>query len=279
VRLAFAVAVHVEPDILVVDEALAVGDALFQKRCYARLRQMRQKGLTLVFVSHDHELVRTLTERALLLDRGEALYWGDTREATHRYRKMLFEQEALDWARQTPDAAQPDISESDPPGPAYGIGGARITGLRILGPDGEPRSVFRPGERMDFEIAVSVESHLDRLNIGVVIKTVQGWKVYSWGTLNQDIVVWAGGAQGDVFWEKSFQPGDEVIVTLSLEGNLGAGNYEVQGVVSRELERGYGSQQVLHWRDEMGFFRVEMNPREYFFGGVCDLHGKARFHG
>ena len=93
-RLAFAVAAHVDPDILVVDEALAVGDSLFQKRCYARIRQMQNQGLTLILVSHDHELVRNLTSRAMLLDRGTALFWGDTREATHRYRRIMFENEA-----------------------------------------------------------------------------------------------------------------------------------------------------------------------------------------
>jgi lipopolysaccharide transport system ATP-binding protein len=64
-----------------------------------------------------------------------------------------------------------------------------------------------------------------------------------------------------------------------MEGNLGAGSYEVQAIVSRELEKRYGSQQVLHWRDEIGFFRVELNPSEYFFGGLCDLHGKATING
>jgi len=80
-----------------------------------------------------------------------------------------------------------------------------------------------------------------------------------------------------VFWDKEFTSGDESLVTLALEGNLGAGTYEVQAAVSRELARQYGSQQILHWRDEFGFFRVETNPVVYFFGGLCDLHGKAIF--
>lgn len=278
-RLAFAVAVHVDPDILVVDEALAVGDSLFQKRCYARIRQMQNHGLTLILVSHDHELVRNLTSRAMLLDRGAALFWGDTREATQRYRKILFEKEALRLAMEEPAATQPVASIALEKENEYGIGGARIAGMRILGSDGEPRTIFRPGERMDFEMSVVVEVPLDQLNFAIVIKTLQGWKLYSWGTLNQDIAVWAGRVEGDVFWEKSFQPGDEVMVNLSLECNLGTGTYEVQAVVSRELDKRYGSQQVLHWRDEIGSFRVEMNPHEYFFGGVCDLRGKATFHG
>jgi lipopolysaccharide transport system ATP-binding protein len=277
VRLAFAAAIHVEPDILVVDEALAVGDVLFQKRCYARIKQMQKAGLTLILVSHDHELVRNLTNQALLLGSGAVLFWGETREATHRYRKMLFEEEATRLAMQEPSAALPCASEAKEEN-GYGIGGARIVGFRMLGQDAEPRITFRPRERMDFEITVLVESPLDRLNIGLVIKTLQGLKIYSWGTLNQDIGVWAGKVDSEVFWEKSFNPGDEVVVRLTLEGNLGAGTYEVQGVVSREMDKYYGAQQVLHWRDELGFFQIEIDAREYLFGGICDLQGRAMVH-
>lgn len=277
-RLAFAVAVHVAPDILVVDEALAVGDALFQKRCYARIRQMQQSGLTVILVSHDHELVRTLTSRALLLGNGATLFWGNTREATHRYRKILFENEALRLAQTAPNAMQPQSAIVKDKEHEYGIGGARIVGLRILGSDDEPCIIFHPGQRMNFEITARVETALEHLNISIVIKTLQGWKIYSWGTFNQDISVWAGGEKHEIFWEKSFRSGDEIVVSLTLDCNLGAGTYEVQAVVSRELDRMYGSQQVLHWRDEIGSFRVEMNAHEYFFGGVCDLRGKASFH-
>lgn len=279
VRLAFAVAVHVDPDILVVDEALAVGDALFQKRCYKRLQQMQAGGLTLILVSHDHEVVRNITQRALLLDHGVALSWGDTKEVTYRYRKMLFESEASRLVQEKPSAALSENSVRDGTELAYGMGGATIVGLRILGNDGEPRAVFCPGDRMSLEMSVSFDAPLDQLNFAVVIKTLQGLKVYAWGTLNQDIAVWAGRQSAEIFWEKSFSPGSKAVVMLSLEANLGVGTYEVQAVVSRELEKQYGAQQVLHWRDEVGLFRIEMNPREYVFGGLCDLRGKATLHG
>lgn len=278
-RLAFAVAAHVDPDILVVDEALAVGDSLFQKRCYARIRKMQDHGLTLILVSHDHELVRNMTSRAMLLDRGAALFWGDTREATHCYRKILFENESHRLAMDEPVALKPVASMTHEHEGEYGIGGARIVGFRILDSYGKPRTVFHPGEGMDIEMSVLLEIPLDRLNLSIVIRTVQGLKVYSWGTFNQDIAVWSGRQAGEVFWEKSFQQGHEAIVTISLEGNLGAGTYEVQAVVSRELDKQYGAQQILHWRDEIGTFRIEMNPHDYVFGGICDLHGRAKLHG
>ena len=277
-RLAFSVAVHVEPDILIVDEALAVGDAFFQKRCHERIRQMQSSGLTVIMVSHDHELVRNLTSRALLLGQGAVVFWGDAREATHRYRKIIFEGEALRLAEKDATAMQPQASALNENGREYGIGGARIASLRILGCEGEPCLVFRPGQRMQIEIRVLAEAALDRLNISTVIRTLQGWKIYSWGTFNQDLSVWAGGDNAETFWDKSFRPGDEIVVTLALECNLGAGSYEVQAVVSRELEKQYGSQQVLHWRDDLGSFQIEMDMHHHFFGGLCDLRGKASFN-
>jgi lipopolysaccharide transport system ATP-binding protein len=274
VRLAFSVATHTEPEILIIDEALAVGDPSFQKRCYARIKQMMARGLTLVLVSHDNELIRNLTDRALLLDKGSMQYWGETREAIHHYRKVLCESEFLQTGTHAPSPS-PLING----GSGYGSGGARIVGLHITGSDGQPRTVFHPGERMNFAMGVAIDTPVDHLNIAIVIRTLEGWKIYSWGTLNQDIAIWSGRADGEVFWDRAFPAGDNIDITLSLTCNLGTGTYEVQAVVTRELDKWYGEQQILNWQDEAGVFRVEMNSRDYFFGGLCDLHGKASLHG
>ena len=274
VRLAFAVAAHVDPDILVVDEALAVGDALFQKRCHARIRELQGKGVTLILVSHDAELIRSLTDRALVLDHGTPLYWGETPEATYQYRKLLSEREA-----QRLTSRAPSILATDP-GHAttgFGIGGAVVQHVLLRDADGVPCTVFRPGERMECELSVRTLVPLDRLNLSLVIRSLQGTKIYSWGTFNQDIAIWSGLQSGPVFWDRSFEEGQDLVVTFSLIANLGAGTYEVQGVASRELERQFGSQQILHWRQELASFRIDMDARSYGFGGLCDLQGKVRF--
>ncbi len=89
VRLAFSVAIHADPDILIVDEALAVGDAAFQAKCMARMRQMMDSGLTLLFVSHDIGAVKSLCTRALLLDRGRMIAFGDTERVVDEYTRLL----------------------------------------------------------------------------------------------------------------------------------------------------------------------------------------------
>jgi lipopolysaccharide transport system ATP-binding protein len=85
IRLAFAVQVALEPDVLIVDEALSVGDYFFQQKCFTRLRKMRDNGLTLLFVSHDMSTVRDTCERVLYLKQGQQVYLGDAQEATRRY--------------------------------------------------------------------------------------------------------------------------------------------------------------------------------------------------
>jgi lipopolysaccharide transport system ATP-binding protein len=89
-RLAFAVAIHVTPDILVVDEALSVGDEAFQRKCFARIRAIRETGGTVLFVSHSAGTVAEVCDRAILLDRGELLAIGNTRDVLARYQKLLY---------------------------------------------------------------------------------------------------------------------------------------------------------------------------------------------
>jgi lipopolysaccharide transport system ATP-binding protein len=90
VRLAFAVAINVTPDILVVDEALSVGDEAFQRKCFARINRIRDDGATVLFVSHSAGVVTQLCNRAVLLDHGELLLDGSPRFVVSRYQKMLY---------------------------------------------------------------------------------------------------------------------------------------------------------------------------------------------
>jgi lipopolysaccharide transport system ATP-binding protein len=90
VRLAFAVAIHVEPDLLVVDEALSVGDEAFQRKCFARIERLREDGCTVLFVSHAATTVVELCDRAILLDRGDLLVDGLPKAVISRYQRMLY---------------------------------------------------------------------------------------------------------------------------------------------------------------------------------------------
>src|SRR6266516_3306760 len=94
VRLAFAIAVNTDPDILIVDEALSVGDTIFQHRCVRRIREMQERGTTILFVSHEPTLVRALCSRAILLYQGEPLADGAPVDVLNRYQRLIMAREA-----------------------------------------------------------------------------------------------------------------------------------------------------------------------------------------
>ena len=95
VRLAFSVAINVDPDILVIDEALAVGDELFQRKCFSRIEEIKKSGATILFVSHSGSLVVELCDRAILLDHGELISAGDPKIIVSNYQKMLYSSESV----------------------------------------------------------------------------------------------------------------------------------------------------------------------------------------
>lgn len=88
-RLAFAVAINVEPDILIVDEALSVGDALFQIKCHKKMQALRENGTTVLFVSHDTYTIRTICSKAILLNNGNMLFYSDSKYVINEYLKLL----------------------------------------------------------------------------------------------------------------------------------------------------------------------------------------------
>lgn len=203
-RLAFAVAIHVSPDILVVDEALAVGDEAFQRKCFARIRAIRDHGATILFVSHSAATVVESCDRAMLLDRGRLLALGDTRRVISRYQKLLYAPadkaeavrawilanppDAVDDAgsKQTPsalddpspgDGSAPDWFDPTLPsgsGLSYPGAGARIENPRVETPDGRRVNVLRAGERYMYRYEVAFEQALPGARFGMMIKTVTG---------------------------------------------------------------------------------------------------------
>lgn len=285
VRLAFAVQVQVEPDILIVDEALAVGDNLFQKRCYQRLHELRERGVTLLFVSHDQETIRTLTGRALLLHAGRVRAIGPSSEVLLDYRRLLHEEESR-WMRSEAARAQAPRIETradEPPTPddddlsrrSFGDLDAEILGVQVLDGAGEPCAAFRPGETLVIRVRYRVNREMTGISVGVRIRDKQGVKIYSWGTLNQDMALWAGRARGDVLWDRRLPAGHTEEIDFVCDCPLGANFYEVQASVSEERDRHYNDQRILHWIDEAAFFSVLVDRHEYFFGGVADLRMRA----
>jgi lipopolysaccharide transport system ATP-binding protein len=304
VRLAFAVQVQVEPDILIVDEALAVGDWLYQKRCLQRIQKLVADGMTLLFVSHDQESVRTLTSRSLLLNRGSAKAWGVSSEVVLEYRKLLHEEEE-EYFRATVNSmsernlgtdayiSRVDFDESPVKRHeseentsnidccsrsdqlSFGDGAVKVLAVQTLNANDEACSVFYPGEKLKIRLTCQSSISSDKLNVGVRIRNKEGIKIYSWGTLNQDMFYRHSHLDASLFWNKVFKTGEKFVVIFSCDCPLGVNLYEIQASVSYEETPDYLSQRILHWVDEAAFFQVAMKHEEYFFGGVVDMRMKA----
>ena len=135
-RLGFAVAAHLEADVLLLDEVFAVGDEEFQRRCFGKIFEFKQGGGTIVFVSHDAVAVERLCERAVLLRAGRVEVDGPTQDALVRYHRLLEAER---------DAGPAGVGER-------GSGEARILDVELLGPEGEPRLQFLAGEPLELRL-------------------------------------------------------------------------------------------------------------------------------
>ncbi|WP_312326637.1 ABC transporter ATP-binding protein [Stenotrophomonas sp.] len=318
VRLAFAVQVQIDPDILIIDEALAVGDALFQKRCFARINRLADDGVTILFVSHDQETVRTVTRRSLLLHEGRAVAMGTSSETLRAYRRLINNEESKYFASlaerhivvegidpgdggndvKLPDSVMPSEDALPPDGDvpvadqlqagavevvdastiddtSFGSGYALVQRVVTLDESGEQCAVFYPGEKVRIEIDFKALVDLKNLNVSLRIRNREGLKVYSWGTLNQDMQVAAGLKDAPVFWERSFAKGEDARAFFEFVCPLGPGFYEIQAAISHEGQPDYSDQTILHWKDEAAFFQVFMDQKSYHFGGSFDLRMSA----
>ena len=142
-RLGFAVAAHIEADLLLLDEVFAVGDEAFQRKCFGKIFEFKSRGGTIVFVSHDAAAVERLCDRAVLLRRGEVVFDGPVQDAIARYHSQLA-------AEENPEEVAAGLRE-------WGSGEARIVAGTLLDADGDERKVFNAGEPLSVRLRVVAE--------------------------------------------------------------------------------------------------------------------------
>jgi lipopolysaccharide transport system ATP-binding protein len=202
VRLAFAVTTGLDPDILLVDEALAVGDIFFRQKCYQRLNKLRGKGTAVILVTHNTVEVEQFCSRALLMQHGHLLFQGNATEAVKRY--YLLEQEDRSTRAITPSQveAPPPISVLEisdhfwPDKDAFleisrlaqvSNGWADCTGAALCDENGQPRLSFSSGEKAVFYYEFIVRHDLGVPIGGVVLQNDKGIIVHGKNNLRQDV--------------------------------------------------------------------------------------------
>ena len=189
VRLAFAVAIAVAPQILIVDEALSVGDAVFQHRCTRRIKEMQENGTTILFVSHDPGAIRALCSRAILLNHGRMEADGPPADVLARYQKVIMAQEAAyahaELVREKP---QPD-EESSAPQFTYrhGNGSAEILKVELLNASHEQAAIVESGQPVQLRMQVVFNEELLDPVYGFIIRNRHGIHLYGTNTRVQGI--------------------------------------------------------------------------------------------
>lgn len=300
-RLAFSVAINVDPDVLIVDEALSVGDALFQKKCFQKMEQYVTQGNTLIFVSHDQESVRTLTKKAVLLKKGNLICFGNSSDVVLEYRKELHQDETdylkrsveklnnkkhVDNNQQSADAntGKEGIQTGKPIETkrsgrlSFGDLDAEVLNVSVFNENMEEWSIFYPKEKVIIVVDCIARKKLKNLGVAIRIRNKEGLKIYSWGTLNQDMAIYQEGVNGKTFWQESFNPNEKFSVAFHFISPLATNLYEIQATVTEEETPDYMNQRILHWKDEAAFFQGVVSMKENFFGGAFDLNMSAKFY-
>lgn len=242
-RVAFSVATAFRPDVLIVDEALSVGDAYFQHKSFERIREFQSQGTTLLIVSHDRSAVQTLCNRALLLERGQLIKDGKPEEVMDFYNALIAEREnATVRTNRRSDGRVQTVS---------GTGEAVVEEVSLRNADGQAVEFIDVGQDVVLEVIVRASSDIPRLVLGYMIKDRLGQTIFGTNTYHTGQIV------GDV------ASGQRLRFSARFLANLGPGSYSVStALVSSDthLVNNY------EWRDLALIFNVNNISHPVFIG-------------
>jgi teichoic acid transport system ATP-binding protein len=272
VRLAFAVAINVNPDILIVDEALAVGDSLFQAKCFDKFKEFQEKGITILFVTHALDLIASYCSVSYLLESGTLYSWGNPKEVIDEYNRMIVDcskddttRLPLDTIKQLPKGRKVSvfINETQWDGlfninsneGRYGNGNASILEAGIFSMGGQPKQVLTKGERLNFILKVRFHKAVKDPIYAYTIRDIKGINITGSNSLFQKVLT------GDA------EPGDTFVVTFCQKMRLNQGHYLISfgctGMVNGEFvvyERRYEYMAFEVVSDRAGVGFVDLAP-------------------
>lgn len=236
VRLAFAVAASVQPEILLVDEALAVGDLAFQQRCFERLRRLREQGTTLVLVSHDLETCKRFCDVMYVLEHGRLIQAGPAEDVADWYFAHLCSKKTMEHGRQ--DAA---VGQGEGTFPEAA---ARITGVECLDEADRPTTVLRMGQRYRLRVQIRLQGACSHLVAGFYLRDRFGCEIMGSNTADASALF------------PSLRPGDRWWVEFAWPMRLRQGKYSVSAALAKDAQ----TPSYHHWIDHALMIEV-VDPR------------------
>jgi ABC-2 type transport system ATP-binding protein len=245
VRLGFAVAINVEPEVLLVDEVLAVGDEAFQQKCAEKFADLRDAGITIVVVTHSMASVRAMCDQVAWLDHGELRMDGEPGAVVDAYMAEMHE-------------GRESTADS---GSRWGSGDVRVDRVELLDAHGQPATTFRTGDPLTVRLHVASRERVTNPVFGVGIHTVAGLQVSAPNTREAGLVVEEvdGSAVVDL----------EIPRLLLLPGTYDVSSSATDHTITR----------VYDFRQRAGRFDVEPGSPRETFGGVVSLDGRWRWDG
>lgn len=249
VRLGFSVAASVEPDVLIVDEALSVGDAHFSQKCIRRIRRFREQGTTILFVSHDPGAVVSLCDEAVLLDAGEIVARGRPESILEDYTALLARRGEHNVEMTVKFVSPEDVASEAPH--RVGTFQALVTGARWITPDGHSAQTLLSGEPATLEIDIVFFTPIQNPTVGFLIRDRLGQDVFGTNTFRM------GYSLGD------FAPGDRLRLHARLDLHLGPGEYSLTTAVHRDATH---LEECYDWTDRHYLFRVAVDRDNHFYG-------------
>ena len=242
-RVAFSIATAVRPDVLIVDEALSVGDAYFQHKSFDRIREFGKRGTTLLIVSHDRGAIQSLCSRAILLDRGSVAKDGNPEEVVDFYNALIAEREnaTVEVTRLDDGRAQTNS----------GTGEATVRSVSLLDRHEKVVEFINVGEPVCLAIEVAVHVDLPELVVGYMIRDRLGQPVFGTNTHHLGIEL------------KALTRGETLTLRFSFPANIGLGSYSVSTALHVSDTHLAGNYQ---WRDVALIFNVVNLNRDRFVG-------------
>lgn len=252
-RLAFAVVAHVDPDILVIDEALAVGDAYFTQKCLVRIRRFRRDGVTLLFASHDPLAVKSLCDEALLLVEGRCLDWGSPESVLEHYNSLVARGRSSRAILNMEGVPARVSRRSGTEGNSRRSGNSRalVAGFSLTDASGTACRSFMAGDEGIVRIRALFLDHVNEPTVGLLIRDRLGNDVYGTNTWQQQVST------------GSCRPGDLLEVGFRIPLNLGPGEYSLT-VALHTLESHVHDS--FDWIDRLLVFRILSPPAARFTG-------------
>ena len=248
-RLAFSIAIYSQPQVLIVDEALSVGDAHFAAKCTKALRERKEQKMSIIYVSHDLNSLKLLCDRVILLNHGEIVKEGKPEEVINSYNFLI--------SKLNDDEEKMIIKNAD--NSSFGTFDVEISDVNIKG-ENSNSNMISSGEKATIKIKINSKKNIPDMTVGMMIRDKFGQDIFGTNTYHHKLDI-------------DFEQDKEYLCSYNMPLNIGAGKYSITVAVHSQDTH---LEECSHWLDYAADFEVAGVEGD-MFTGICKLEPKISF--